>query len=273
MIRHRLPLIVLVCCAAVPLSAQRGSRDDPGPVIRSLVLAMYANDVAAYNKLTLPHPLRSRLTSGGRVNENGLRELKDDPSGLQIKQQRPFEFQGKEAKPGANGQYPVGTTGHYVVAHHGGPMVMGLVKQQDGWKVDVRWWVAMTDLMSGQEPTKDSPEFAIKSLLMSMLQLDRRGAARYVTDAKGMDLLFDGAPRQREPSGVMEASVAEMPIVELAPGEFTPLPIGGVAEGVQTPNRKVLVGWFGPIELPFVVRRLGTEWKVEPLPYFALMEQ
>jgi hypothetical protein len=36
---------------------------------------MYANDVASYNKLTLPNPLRSRLTSGGRVNENGLREL------------------------------------------------------------------------------------------------------------------------------------------------------------------------------------------------------
>ena len=143
-----------VLCATVPLSAQRGGRDDPGPVIRSLVQAMYANDVAAYNKLTMPHPLRSRLTSGGRVNENGLRELKDDPGGLQIKQQRPFEFQGKEANPGANGQYPVGTTGHYVVAHHGGPMVMGLVKQQDGWKVDVRWWIAMTDLMSGKEPAK-----------------------------------------------------------------------------------------------------------------------
>jgi hypothetical protein len=64
----------------------------------------------------------------------------------------------------------------------------------------------------------------------------------------------------------------EMPIVELAPGEFTPLPIGGVVEFVQTPDRKVLVGWFGPIEIPFVVKRAGNEWKVEPLPYFALME-
>jgi hypothetical protein len=65
---------------------------------------MYANDVASYNKLTLPNPLRSRLTSGGRVNEN--------------------------------------------------------------------------------------------------------------------DLLFDGAPRQREPSGAMEASVAEMPIVESVPANL-----------------------------------------------------
>jgi hypothetical protein len=271
--RRRLLPLLLVLCGTLPLAAQRGGQDDPSQVIRSLMTAMYSNDVTAYNKLTLPHPLRSRLTTGGRVNEDGLRSLEEDPGSLQIKPQRPFEFQGKEAKLGANGQYPVGTTGHYIVAHRGGPMVMGLVRQADGWKVDVRWWVAMTDLMSGKEPAKDSPEFAIKSLLMSMLQLDRRGAARYVTDAKGMDLLFDGAPRQREPSGVMEASVAEMPIVELEPGEFTPLPTGGVAEGVRTPDRKVLVGWFGPIELPFVIKRAGNEWKVEPQPYFALMEQ
>jgi len=272
MVRTRLLLIVLFLSATLPVSAQRGGRDDPSPVIRSLVVAMYSNDVAGYNKLTMPHPLRSRLTSGGRVNENGLRELKEDPGSLQIKQKRPFEFQGKEAKPGANGQYPIGTTAHYVVAHHS-PMVMGLVKQADGWKVDLRWWIAMTDLMAGNEPAKDSPEFAIKSLLMSMLQGDRRTAARDITDAKGMDLLFDGAPRQRDPSGVMEASVAEMPIVELEPGEFTPLPIGGVAEGVKAADRKVLVGWFGPIELPFVLKRIGNDWKIEALPYFALMEQ
>jgi hypothetical protein len=65
MIRTRLLLTVPILCATLPISAQRGSRDDPSPVIRSLVIAMYSNDVAAYNKLTMPHPLRSRLTSGG----------------------------------------------------------------------------------------------------------------------------------------------------------------------------------------------------------------
>src|SRR6476659_2386802 len=68
MISGRKLAAILLFCTAPPLSAQRGGRDDPGPVIRSLVQAMYANDVEAYNKLTLPHPLRSRLTSGGRVN-------------------------------------------------------------------------------------------------------------------------------------------------------------------------------------------------------------
>ena len=273
MVSRRVLAIALAMLAAVSVSAQRGGRDDPSSVIRSLVQAMYANDVAAYNTLTIPHPLRSRLTSGGRVNENGLRELKEDPAGLQIKQQRPFEFQGKEARPGPGGEYPVGTTAHYVAAHHGGPMVVGLVRQADGWKVDLRWWIAMTDLMSGKEPAKGSPEFAIKSLLMAMLQLDRREAVRYITDPKGMDLLFDGAPRQRDPSGVMEASVAEMPIVELSPGEFTPLPTGGVVEGVQAADKKIMVGWFGPIELPFVVHKAGSDWTIDPLPYFALMEQ
>jgi hypothetical protein len=232
---------LLVVCSALPIAAQRG-KDEPDAVLRSLVQAIYANDVASYEKLTMPHPLRSRLTSGGRVNEDGLRELKEDPGGLQIKQQRPLEFQGKQAALGANGQYPVGTTGHYVVAHHRGPMVVGLVRQPDGWKVDLRWWIAMTDLMSRKEPARGAPEFAIKSMLMSMLRLDRTSAGRYLTDAKRLDLLFDGAPRQREPSGVLEASVAEMPLVEIASGEFSPMPTGRIVEGGQAADRKVLVG-------------------------------
>src|SRR6185503_21009426 len=105
---RRFLAVLLVACAALPVQAQRGGRDDPGPVIRGLVQAMYGNDVAAYNKLTIPHPLRSRLTSGGRVNENGLRELREDPGGLQIKQQRPYMFEGKPVTLGTNARYAVG---------------------------------------------------------------------------------------------------------------------------------------------------------------------
>ena len=49
--------------------------------------------------------------------------------------------------------------------------------------------------------------------------------------------------------------------------------IGPVVEGVSDPNRKVLVGLFGPIEMPFVVRRVSGEWRVEAQPYFDLMNQ
>jgi hypothetical protein len=39
------------------------------------------------------------------------------------------------------------------------------------------------------------------------------------------------------------------------------------------PDRKVLVGLFGPVEIPFVVRRIDGDWRVEPEPYFVLMMQ
>ncbi len=88
-----------------------------------------------------------------------------------------------------------------------------------------------------------------------------------------LDLLFAGAPRYREPSGHLDAIALEMPIVEIKPGEFYALPSGRVVEGVERDDMKLLVGLFGTVELPFVVRRFGTEWRVEPEPYLPLINQ
>lgn len=65
-----LSLVLNLVFAPAPL---QGGKDSPEPTIRALVLAIYGNDVAAYNSLTMPHPLRSRLTAGGRVNAEALR--------------------------------------------------------------------------------------------------------------------------------------------------------------------------------------------------------
>jgi hypothetical protein len=46
-----------------------------------------------------------------------------------------------------------------------------------------------------------------------------------------LDLLWTDAPRYREPSGVLEASVIEMPLVEIGAGEFVEMPSGRVVEG------------------------------------------
>jgi hypothetical protein len=86
-----------------------------------------------------------------------------------------------------------------------------------------------------------------------------------------MNVLFAGAPSQREPSGVLDATVFEMPLVEIEPGEFARTPSGQIVEGVRAPDRKVFVGQFGPVEMPFVLRRVGSAWRVEGEPYFSLM--
>ena len=59
-----------------------------------------------------------------------------------------------------------------------------------------------------------------------------------------------------------------MPLVEIGPGEFVELASGRIVEGVSAPDRKVLVGLFGPTEMGFVVRKIGAEWRVEAEPFF-----
>lgn len=265
--------LVLLAALSIGSAPRTQPRESPEQVIRALVLAIYGNDVAGYNRVTIPHPLRSRLTEGGRVNQQKLDALKEDPEGLQINTERPPMLRGQPVEPDAKGEYPVGTTALYMVAHGGQPMVVMLARRADGWKVDLRWWIAMTELTSGRPPDRASPEAAVKSLLSAMLSLDRQAAARFAAPGANMDLLFLGAPRQREPSGVLDAAVFEMPLVEIEPGEFARTPSDKIVEGTRAEDRKVLVGLFGPVEIPFVLRRTNSEWRVEPEPYFLMMNR
>ena len=260
----------VACCVGLAYSsALAQGNDDPEAVIRQLVLAMYGNDVAAYNRVTTEHPLRARLTTGGSVNADGLRRLKEDPEGLQIQEARPTLYRGK---PIDGGKAPVGATALYVVAHQGSPMVVPMVRRPEGWKVDVRWWVAGQQMSMSSVPP--APEhLAIRSLLAAMLEMDKGRAGRLLTDPRGLEVLFIGAPSSREPSGVLDAAAAEMPLVEMAAGEFVTMPSGRVVEGGAADARKVIVGLFGPIEIPFVVARAGNNWRVEAEPYFLLMNQ
>jgi hypothetical protein len=159
-----------------------------------------------------------------------------------------------------------------MVADQGSPMVVPMVKRADGWKVDVRWWIAGQQMTISSVPPA-AEHLAIRSLLAAMLELNRNRAARVLTDPRGLELLFAGAPRSREPSGVLDAAVSEMPLVEVGAGEFYTMPTGRLVEGGSTDTRKVIVGLFGPIEMPFVVTRVGNAWRVEAEPYFVLMMQ
>ena len=248
--------------------------DSPQAAIRAFVRAMYSNDASAFRALTLPDPRVHLLTDGGRVNESALRELNDDPSGLQIIPKRPFEYRGLPAKPGTDGKYPAGTTAVYVVAHHRSPLAMVVQRTADGWKIDPRWWISMVEMASSPEPpAQGTPDYAARSLIAALIAMDRSNILKFAVPGSSTDLLFLGAPSQREPSGHLDALAVEMPIVELAPGEFRMLPNGGVVEGSSSADRKLLLGLFGSVEIPFVMRKVGAEWRVEPQPYFVLINR
>jgi hypothetical protein len=271
--KRALSMVVALGLVTPMVSLRAQPAVTPEVVIRGLVMAMVGADAAAFEKLTLPDPRRAVLVSGGRGNQDRLRQLREDPGLVQIKQKRPFESKGVELKPDPKGAYPVGTTGLYVVAFGGEPVVMRLVRTADGWKADPRWWIAMTDLMKGVESKPGTPDYAARALSAAMIRLDRREAAKYVTAGANIDQLFAGAPRQREPSGVLDALVMEMPLVKLGPGEFVHTPTGKVVEGTAADDQVVLLGLFGVVEVPYVIRRVGNEWRVQPEPYFMLFEQ
>ena len=239
----------------------------PERAIQALFRAIYANDVAGYNAITVADPRRARLTSSGRANPDKLRQLEEDPGLLQMKVVRPFLFHGRPATLDARGQYPVSTTVLYRAVTGGQPMVVTLVRRPEGWRVDLRWWLSMTDLMTA-DPKPGTAEYAAHALVFALLSLDQKEVARHVVPGADMTLVFAGAPRQREPSGHLEALGAEMPLVELGPGEFAALPGDRVVEGSAQPDLKVLIGQYGTVEVPFVVHRVGSEWRADALPYF-----
>src|SRR5262245_23340608 len=246
--------------------------DSPEVVIRSFVHAMYSNDVVAYDALTLPVPGRERLEKGGTVNVEAKEELEHNPEAVQLRLMRPYQFRGREATRDVNGEYPVGTTVRFSVSYRN-LMLVSLVRTSEGWRIDLRWWLAMLDMASGPPPGPDSADYAARALIASLIDLDREGAAEFVTPDANLDLVFAGAPPEPEPSDQLGLLIGEMPLVEIGPGEFCEMPSGRVVEGVRRDDMKVLVGLYGPVEMPFVVQRVGTRWRVQPEPYFLLISQ
>jgi hypothetical protein len=244
--------------------------DSPESVIRAFVLAMYSNDTAAYERLTVPVRGRERLEQGGAVNVEAKQELQQHPEAVQLRMMRPYQINGRAVRPDASGDYPVGTTVRFEASYRN-PVVVSLVRRPEGWRVDVRWWLAMLDLADGPPPARDSADYAARAFIESILDLDRDAAAHFIAPGGSLDIVFAGAPREPEPSDQLPSLTLEMPLVELGPGEFCEMPSGRVVEGVQRDDIKVLVGLFGPLEMPFVVQRFGTEWKVQPEPYFSLI--
>ena len=262
---------VMLCLTTNTLRAQ-SQIDNPESAIRGVIRAMYANDADSFLRLLVPDPRARRLTVGGSRNETALRELDEDPGGLQIILKRGFQHRGVDLLQNAN-TIPAGTTAVYVVAHHRSPIVMIAEKRPDGWKIDPRWWLAGMEMAADGYSERGSPAFSARGLLAALLEGDTGTVKKFTTPGADMATLFAGAPRQREPSGVLEALVSEMPIVELKPGEFRMLGNGDVVEGSADANTKVLVGLMGTVEIPFVVQKVGTDWRVRPQSFFGYINR
>jgi len=82
------------------------------------------------------------------------------------------------------------------------------------------------------------------------------------------------APAEPDHSDQVVLLALEMPLVEIPPNEFYALPSGKIVEGFRdSTKQKLLVGLYGPLEMPFIVRRVGEKWRVVPEPYFKILNR
>ena len=268
--------LVVVALALVGMAhaAPPVDQNNPESVIREFLRALYTRDKASFDKVIVPHPDAGRLLGQGRVSPSERKRIEGEVARLKLELSQEFRYRGENVRRAAPREYPVGTIARYETQFQGMLMIVTVVKRSEGWKVDLRWWLAMLELARTEEFEQGSPEYAIKALLLSMLANNREDAQRFVVPGADLDFLFRNAPRQPEPSGHLSALALEMPLVEVGPGEYYRLLTGEIMEGSSTPEEtKLLVGLFGPFELPFIVRKVEDEWRVVPQPFFMVMNR
>jgi hypothetical protein len=268
----------LLCIGALVLCMPAGAGANrvvtaPERAVRDFITALAMHDTQAFARAIRPDPRASRFINPRPLTPDEREEAARRLETLQVRPTDDVLLRGEPVKPDSQGDYPVGTAAHFVASGNGGPALVTLVREPAGWKVDMRWWLAMLDMANAPPPAAGSPDHTIRSLLLALIGLNRNEALRYAVPGADVNLLFAGAPSVREPSGVLEASAMEMPLVEVGTGEFYRLPSGRVVEGSTAADRKVFVGQFGPVEIPFVLRRVGNAWRVEAEPYFLLINR
>ena len=258
-----------VCLCVLAGAAPRAATTSPERAVREFIRALAMHDTQAFARAIRPDPRANRFINPQPLTREGQAEAARRLETLQVGRRDDVLLRGKPVTADAQGEYPVGSVGHFIASGNGGPALVTVVRDADGWKVDLRWWLAMLEMQNGGPPVAGSPDDAIRRLTLALIALDRDEASRFVVPGAGIRVLFDDAPSTREPSGVLEASAMEMPLVEVGAGEFYRMPSGRVVEGSAAIDRKLIVGQFGPVEIPFELRRINGAWRVEAEPYFA----
>lgn len=273
----RLAVAAAMIASTSVLAVQRPPRaptlgpDSPEPVIRAFYRALLSGDAAAFHKVIVVEPLADKFLPRDAPPPEMANEVAMESMDFSMRQTQPFRAHGKDVGVDAAGHYPVGTTSRYLANFPRSLTVVTVVRKADGWKVDLRWWEALV-MLTEDGPEPGSAEYAVKLLTAALVTLRRDEASKVIVPDGKLEVLFAGAPSAPEPSDQMISLVGEMPLVEIGPGEFVRMPSGTIVEGVNDPAKKVLVGLYGPHELPFVVHKLGGEWRVAVEPYFSVIE-
>ncbi|MFN2330164.1 MAG: hypothetical protein ABR612_14745 [Chromatocurvus sp.] len=260
------------CAVAQPGSTQQSSSSstalagDPEVALRAFMYALYANDLADYRTRILPDPESAVLVGTQKFTEEQLNKLRMEIDGLRLRQTSMPSFEGKPTAP----PYVVGTKAIYFAQFRGVNLTIPMEVTADGWKVDVRYWLAMRK-QSGRRPQKTDPEIVAKAFLLYVLAKKPDALNEFVTKpVKGEEYT---AANDLPPGDLDQilSLCAEMPMVRARPKERLLLPSGELIGGSEKHDTLVLVGLMGPVEIPFLLKKKDNAWKVVPQRYFEML--
>ena len=264
-----LGLIGLFC--AGPAIGQPSAVGETEQAARDFLYNLYANDAAAVQRSILPGEDSAVLIGPQTFTQGELDKLKTYINRLPLHVGVPPSLDGKPLSSSA-APFPVGTKIAYLTQFRGVSFVVPLQRTEHGWKVDVRFWLAMRK-QRDVRPQRTDPEIAAKSFLCNLLANEPDALNQFTSQRiDGEEYTAANNLRPGDLDQILSLCV-EMPIVRARAGERVMLPSGEVIVADGGADSLILIGLMGPVEVPFLLRRVDDAWKVVPQKYFEMLRQ
>lgn len=261
---------------ASSLSPQAGNSSHQPEIeraIRAFLVALYSGDAAEYQKWILPEPGSNDLLSARRPTVSELDDLRKEAESNRPQQVSPFVFQGNELTIISGDRYPIGTKTTFMTGFRGTLVAVPMVYTESGWKVDVRFWVAIKKQADGATFKQTDPEVVAKAFLYYLL-------ARQPQKLKQLSAIEidpeEYTKSNNLPGGDLDQILSlciEMPVVRAREGESFKMPSGEIVKAAKETDSIVLVGMLGTAEVAFQVKKVGDQWKVIPQKYFEMLRR
>jgi len=268
---HQLP----TCFASTHVQAGKDSSHQPDieRAIRGFLIALYSGDAAEYQKWILPEPGSNDLLSSRQPTETELLDLRKEAESTRLQQVAPFVFEGSELTIISGNRHPIGTKTTFMTGFRGTVVAIPMINTETGWKVDVRFWVAMKKQADGATFKQTDPEVVAKAFLYYLL-------ARQPQKLKQLSAIEINAEEYTKannlPGGDLDQILSlciEMPVVRAREGESFKMPSGEIVKAAKDTDTIVLIGMLGTCEVAFQVKKVGDQWKVIPQKYFEMLRR
>jgi hypothetical protein len=265
-------LVALSDCAGLA----RAQTSESEQALRDFMYALYANDAVDFQKRILPEPDSGVLIGRQTFTQEQLDKLRNDINGLKLRQMAPPSLDGTPL-PSSSAPFPIGTKIIYFTQFRGVVVAAPVQRSENGWKVDVRYWLAMRKQLEAR-PQRTDPEIVAKGFLFHVLAKKPDTLNEFTSHSINGE---DYTSANNLPPGDLDQILSlcvEMPVVRARPGERVLLPSGEVAVGSDAVGSDkdeslVLIGLMGATEVPFLMRRVGGAWKVVPQRYFEMLRK